>query len=157
MSTLESPSASTFRPGVHPSATPTPSRRSLPRRLAMWIGLAGAAVALALLLTGLVFNLGWEDPVRIYVDGEQVFAGPHVESMSFGQLFALTLALAFAFLIMIVVVPVAVVVGLALAALAVVFALVVGLGLPVLILVGVGALLLSPLILLVWLLFKLLS
>ena len=171
MSTLDSTSPSHVMPGMGPaamaaasvsgahagSAAPSRPSGSRARRLALWIGLLAAAVALALLLTGFVINLGWEEPVRVYVDGEQVLGGPAVESMTFGQVFALTLALAFALLITIVVVPVAVVVGLALAALGLVFALVVGLGLPVLILVGVGALLLSPLILLVWLLFKLLS
>jgi hypothetical protein len=127
-------------------------------------GLLVAALALALLLaavatvSGWVGGVGWanwDEPVRIFVDGEQVFGGPRGGSLSFGQALAVALALVFAVVVTLIVVPLAVAFSLAAAALAVVLALVFGLGLPVVILVGLGALLLSPLILLGWLIMKL--
>ena len=122
-------------------------------------GLLGVAVVLALLLAGVAVVsgwAGWDEPVRVWVDGEQVWGEPHGDSLSFGESIALVGGLVLALLVTLVVVPLTLAVCLAAAALAIVLALVLGLGLPVLILLGLGALLLSPLILLGWLVVKML-
>ena len=153
-----------FVPGLQPASTagPGPAQRPSPgqphrRRGLWWAALLLAAVALAFVLTTSLMDLAWKEPVRIFVDGEQVYGGPDFDEMSFGEILALSLVGVLALVLTVVLVPVAVAVTFVAVAVAVVLAVVVGLGLPLLIVVLVVGLLLSPLILLGWLLFKLLS
>jgi hypothetical protein len=166
MSAIDPPSP--FVPGLQPASTASrapvpaphdPGQPSRPRtrRTWLWAALLAGAVALAFFLAVLALGLGWVEPVRVFVDGEQVYGGPHLDAMSAGELFALSLAAMLALLVMLVVVPVAVVVAVVAVAMSLVLAVVVGLGLPLLIVALLVGLLLSPLILLGWLLIKLLS
>lgn len=168
MSTLGS--TARLEPGLQPAGaslsgltagTGQPTGHARPRPAARRVGWLLAAVAIALALSlafaALLMSLDWSESVRVFVDGEPVFAGPPLEAMSFGELVAAALAIVLALIVSLVVVPLAVALGLAAAALGLVLAVVLGLGLPLLIVVGLGALLLSPLILAGWLLVKLLG
>jgi hypothetical protein len=166
MSTLDSPSP--FVPGLHPAGSaaspaaaapqaPLPAARPRTRRPWMWVALVASAFLLAVLLAFFAVGLGWIEPVRIFVDGEQVYGGPNFESMSAWELFALCFAALLALLVSLFIVPLALALAVVVLAAVVVFSVVIGLGLPLLLVLLVVGLLLSPLILLGWLLIKLLS
>ena len=165
MNPAESPSP--FVPGLQPagSAGPTPApapaqppspARPRGRRTLWWALLLLAGGVLAIVLATSLMDLAWQEPVRIFVDGEQVYGGPDFGQMAFGELLAFSLVAVLALLVSLVILPVAVAAIFVAVALAVVLAVVVGLGLPLLIVVLIVGLLLSPLILLGWLLVKLL-
>jgi hypothetical protein len=168
MTTADSPSP--FVPGLQPASTSSPAPAPAPaqpqplspgrprgRRAVWWAVLLLAGVVLAFVLATSLLDLAGHEPVRIFIDGEQVYGGPDFGQMSFGELLALSLAAVLALLVTLVIVPVAVAAAVVAMAIAVVLAVVLGLGLPLLIVALVVGLLLSPLILLGWLLFKLLA
>ena len=162
MTIADSPSP--FAPGLQPASTSAPAPAQPPsparlrgRRAVWWAALLLAGLALSVVMTTSLLDLAWKEPVRIFIDGEQVYAGPDFDELSFGEILALSLAGVLALVLTVVLVPVAVAVTFVAVAVSVVLAVVLGLGLPLLIVVLVVGLLLSPLILLGWLLFKLLS
>jgi hypothetical protein len=166
MSTLDSPSP--FVPGLHPASTatspataaqqaPLPAARPRSRRPWMWPALVASAFLLAVALAFSAVGLGWIEPVRIFVDGEQVYGGPDFDSMSAWELFALSFAGLLALLVTIFFVPLALAVTVVALAAVVVLSVVIGLGLPLLLVLLVVGMVLSPLILAGWLLVKLLS
>ena len=153
-----------FAPGLQPAGShaaapaepPSPARP--PRRRRLWWALLGlAGIALAFVLATSLLDLAWPEPVRIFVDGEQVYGGPDFDEMSFGELLAFSLVAVLALLLSLVILPVALAATFVAVTVAVVLAVVVGLGLPLLIVVLIVGLLLSPLILAGWLLVKLLG
>ena len=136
-----------------PGAVP---RASSPWR---WVVLAWL-VATVLVIGGTLAGLSWfvtevgvNHPIRIVIDGEEIAHVQHWRELSTGELLLVGGALVFAFLAVVVVVPAAVLVGLAAAALG----LLVGLAAMLLALGMVLAIFLSPLILLVWIVLKLLA
>ncbi len=132
-----------------PTFVPTPASRG--RRLAvatLWafglLGLAGLAGALAL-LHGLDAS-----PLQVTINDARVTGSLNFTEWSAGHQALAVGGLAVALFAVLVVVPVA----LLLALLAVVLAVLLSVGLPLLVIAGVAALLLSPLALLGWLLWR---
>jgi len=121
------------------------TRRVARLLLLLVLGLAAiAAVALAL------HGLDFAAPVHVVIDGEEVFGGLDLGTLPPAQKVAMSTVVVLALLSALVIVPVALVVGVL--ALALIVLMIVGL--PVLAVLSVAALLLSPLILLAWLLWK---
>ena len=124
------------------------------RRLPAWallalLLLAGAALALAWAAVSALHPM----PLSVVIDGERVLDGIDLASMPSAHKVVLAVVLAFFLLASLLVVPVALLLAL-LGLLVGVLALV---GLPLLVAAGLLALLLSPLWLGVWLLFRLLA
>lgn len=150
------PAAPLQRAAAASASSPSGTRRR-PSRAWLVLGLLLGALALALLAARALMGLELHEPVRVYVDGEQVFSGSGLSHLSFGAVFAAVLGVGLALLLTLVLVPLAVAAALVAVAVVVVLVVVLGLGLPVLAVLLVAAVLLSPLILLGWLLVKLLN
>jgi hypothetical protein len=124
-----------------------------------WVVVAWLA-ATVLVIGGTVAGLNWfitevgvDHPIHIVIHGEEVVRVEHWRELSSGELLLVASALLLAFLAVVIVVPAAVLLGLAAAALGVL----VGLTVPLLVLAVLLAVFLSPLILLVWIVMKLLA
>lgn len=142
------------------TASPAPPG-AVPRASSLWrwvilAWLVASVVVIGGTLAGLswfITEVGVNHPIRIVIDGEEVVHVQHWRELSSGELLLVGGALVFAFLAVVVVVPAAVLVALAAAALGVL----IGLAVPLLVLALVLAIFLSPLILLVWIVMKLLA
>lgn len=125
-----------------------PDRR--PRGRAVTLALA--VMLIAVLATALWIAIGAFPPVPLHVtiDGEQVFQGVQLAELATGQRLVLVIGLLLALLAALVVVPVALVMVL----LGVLLAVASVIGLPLLIAAVVIAGLLSPVVLMVWLVWR---
>ena len=129
-----------------------PQRRSRwPWRLLILALLGSALLAGLALLTLDVVH--WSAPVHLQIDGEEVFSGFNGRDLPPAHRVLLAAVVLMAVLAALLIVPLAVL----LCVLAVLAALVVGIGLPLVVLLAALALLLSPLLLLGWVFWKLVS
>ena len=130
-------------------------RAPVPARRRRW----PLALALLALLVAGVLAFAWHSvealgtlPVNIVIDGESVAEGVDLAGLALPEKLALVAAIALALLIVLVVLPVALLTGLA----SVLLVLLMVVGLPLMAALAVLALVLSPLLLVVWLLWRLL-
>lgn len=130
------------------AAVPAPRRRRWPWVLAL---LAALAAGVLLVAWHGVEALGMV-PLNIVIDGERVAEGLDLAAMALPEKLALVAAIAFAMLVLLVVLPVALLTGLA----SVLLVLMLVVGLPLVAVLAVVALVLSPLLLVIWLLWRLL-
>jgi hypothetical protein len=131
----------------------TPSVAVRPRRRMVWRISAAALLAGLIVLVAaaalVVHTLG-AAPIEISLNGERLVEPRALAQLSWGSWAALIFGLAVALLALVVVVPVAMLVTAA----AVALALLLGLGLPLLVAAFVLALVMSPLALIAWLLWR---
>lgn len=125
-----------------------PARRPTGRA----VTLALAVMLLAALATALWIAIGTFPPVPLHVtiDGEEVFHGVQLAELATGQRLVLVIGLVLALLTALVAIPVALMIAL----LGVLLAVASVIGLPLLIAAMVVALLLSPVLLVVWLVWR---
>jgi hypothetical protein len=127
-----------------------------PRRSSRWPWLMGALLVLflgALALAWMALSAADPAPFSVVIDGERVFEDVDLSGLHPGHLLTLAAVLALAMLALMVVVPMAVLIVLA----CVLVGVLAVVGLPLLAAAVVLGVLLSPLWLAVWLLFKLLA
>ncbi len=120
------------------------------RRLTAWL-VAGTVLAA---LLWLLQASDLHPPFTLVIDGEEVIGA---DDWSLGDRLGLVLGLGIAALVALLVLGVVLPMALGLVVVAVVVAVLAGVGLPVLLVAGVVLLLLSPLLLLAWILWKLVS
>ena len=127
-----------------------------PRKSGRWPWVLGALLVLflgAMVLSWTALSAVDTAPFSVVIDGERVFEDVDLSALHPGHLLTLAAVLALALLSLMVVVPVAMLTVLA----CVVVGVLAVVGLPLLVVAVVLAVLLSPLWLAVWLLFKLLA
>ena len=127
-------------------SSPTPARRPTGRAVTLLL----ATILIATLATALWVAIGAVDhtPVHIHIDGEEVVSGLDLAALPTGERVLLVAGLLVALLAAFVVIPIA----LLMALLGVILGVLAVVGLPLLAVLAVAALLLSPLALIVWLL-----
>lgn len=133
--------------------TSTPSPRPAPRNVSRWwlrLGLLFALLWLAAAMLWLAVQTVPYAPVHVMIDGEDVLSGFDLAGLDAAAPVALLVAVAVTLVVLLVVVPVALLVAL----LGLASVLLLTVGLPLLAMLGVFGLLLSPLALLIWLIWR---